>query len=326
MKRLRQSLYPSLIAVLFFALSPLAPTLAASGSSDAPSAKASPWSITSPTSGFPGDCVPVTFVADVPLSGSTVSLVDASGKTVRTVSAFTAENRAVDGSPRQEASLIALIPLSSTLTPGNYTLQANAIRGTESIGSSTPFVIEDRAFTEEIVALDGANTAIKTNMGPERLAQIEALTRLLNTADPASPRFSGPFKAPVLSTRRTALYGDRRTYRYSSGRSETGIHYGVDFGIATGTPVFASGDGLVVMAEKRITTGWTVVVEHLPGVYSLYYHLDALTTRSGESVRAGTLIGRSGATGLATGPHLHWEFRVAGEAVSPDWFVGKTLF
>ena len=80
------------------------------------------------------------------------------------------------------------------------------------------------------------------------------------------------------------------------------------------------------MSEERISTGNTIVIEHLPGVYSLYYHLDTLLAGCGEFVRAGTLIGRSGNTGLSTGPHLHWEFRVNGEAVSPDWFVGRVLF
>ena len=78
-----------------------------------------------------------------------------------------------------------------------------------------------------------------------------------------------------------------------------------------------------MLAESRISTGWSVVVEHLPGVYSLYYHLDSLAASEGEAVRAGTLIGRSGSTGLSTGPHLHWEFRVNGEAVSPDWFLSR---
>ena len=75
------------------------------------------------------------------------------------------------------------------------------------------------------------------------------------------------------------------------------------------------------MAENRISTGWSVVIEHLPGVYSLYYHMDSLTVEKGDMVKRGTLIGYSGATGLATGPHLHWEVRVNGNAVNPDFFV-----
>ena len=79
------------------------------------------------------------------------------------------------------------------------------------------------------------------------------------------------------------------------------------------------------MAENRISTGWSIVIEHLPGVYSLYYHMDSLTVEKGDMVKQGTLIGYSGATGLATGPHLHWEVRVNGNAVNPDFFVSDVF-
>jgi murein DD-endopeptidase MepM/ murein hydrolase activator NlpD len=71
------------------------------------------------------------------------------------------------------------------------------------------------------------------------------------------------------------------------------------------------------MAKERILTGFSIVIEHLPGVYSLYYHLDKLDVKVGQMVSAGDKIGDSGFTGLATGPHLHWEIRVAGNAVEP---------
>ena len=89
--------------------------------------------------------------------------------------------------------------------------------------------------------------------------------------------------------------------------------------------VAAAGGGKVAMARERIVTGFTVVVEHLPGVYSLYYHLDGLAVREGQRVSAGDPIGTVGSTGLATGPHLHWEVRAAGVAVDPDVLVAGPL-
>ena len=79
------------------------------------------------------------------------------------------------------------------------------------------------------------------------------------------------------------------------------------------------------MAQFRIITGFTVVVEHLSGVYSLYYHLARLDVAAGERVAAGTAVGTVGSTGLATGPHLHWEVRAAGVAVDPDVLVTTPL-
>ena len=79
------------------------------------------------------------------------------------------------------------------------------------------------------------------------------------------------------------------------------------------------------MASERIITGFTVVIEHLPGLYSLYYHLDSLSVREGQRVSQGDRIGTVGSTGLATGPHLHWEVRSAGVAVDPDLLVKRSL-
>ena len=73
--------------------------------------------------------------------------------------------------------------------------------------------------------------------------------------------------------------------------------------------------------EKAKIAGWSICIEHLPGLYSLYYHLDSLEVKTGDEVLTGTYLGKSGATGLATGPHLHWEIRLNMEAINPDFFV-----
>jgi len=95
--------------------------------------------------------------------------------------------------------------------------------------------------------------------------------------------------------------------------------------VPTGTEVFACAPGRVVLARPRIVTGNSVVIEHLPGVYSLYYHLYTIEIREGARVKTGTLLGLSGATGLATGPHLHWEIRVSGENTDPDAFILRPI-
>jgi murein DD-endopeptidase MepM/ murein hydrolase activator NlpD len=136
---------------------------------------------------------------------------------------------------------------------------------------------------------------------------------------------AGVFSPPVTSTRRTSFFGDRRIYKYSSGLSDTSIHAGVDFGVPTGTPVTSCGAGRIVLAAPRIVTGNSVVIEHLPGVYSLYYHLSAIEVKEGDMVETGTRIGLSGATGLATGPHLHWELRVNGENTDPDVWIARPI-
>jgi len=287
--------------------------------------EAEPWSVTVPASASPGDCLVVRIESGSLPADAAVTLRGATGDTVsRTVPFDILPERAADST--EHFGLVALVPLPSTLEAGSYSVEVSALQHGRPVSLVTPVTVEPKDFFSEEIALNPANTAIKTDTSPLRLAQIKALNELLFARNPAAPRFAGPFVSPVGAARRSSQFGDRRVYRYANGKKDTGIHWGIDFGVPTGTPVFAAGDGTVVMAEKRISTGWTVVLEHLPGVYSLYYHLDALLAAKGETVRAGTLIARSGNTGLSTGAHLHWEFRVNGEPVSPDWFAGRTLY
>jgi murein DD-endopeptidase MepM/ murein hydrolase activator NlpD len=99
----------------------------------------------------------------------------------------------------------------------------------------------------------------------------------------------------------------------------------VDIGVPTGTEVHASAAGKVALARYRIVTGNTVVLEHLPGVFSLYYHMDSIAVSEGSVVQAGGVLGESGSTGLATGPHLHWEIRVSTENTDPDFFLSRPV-
>jgi len=284
-----------------------------------------PWSITVTAAASPGDCLVVRIESAGPLADAEVILRGEAGEIVLRALPFVAAALpgVANGRP---FGLVALVPLPSTLESGSYSVETAALQDGQPVSLVNPVLIEEKVFLSEEIKLGPSNTAIKNDKSPQRLAQIDILNELLNTQNPGAPRFSGPFASPLGNARRTSQFGDRRIYRYSNGKKDTSIHWGVDFGVPTGTPVFASGDGRVVMAEKRVSTGWTVVIEHLPGVYSLYYHLDALLASAGEDVRTGTLIARSGNTGLSTGAHLHWEFRVNGVPVSPDWFAGRILY
>lgn len=189
-----------------------------------------------------------------------------------------------------------------------------------------PFSVVQRDFNSEILDLDERNSSIKQNMSAERMAQIEKLNAVLETVMPQDIYSLKPFIRPVKSERMTAYFGDKRIYKYTNGKSETSYHYGHDYGVPEKTEVYACADGRVVMAEFRISTGWSIVIEHLPGLYSLYYHLSALDVQENKIVRQGQTIGLSGATGLATGPHLHWEIRLNAAAVSPDFFMNNFTY
>ncbi len=219
------------------------------------------------------------------------------------------------------------IPVSLWLKDGNYSLK---IIYADSDSDIKEFILPSRLkmrnFPEEVLELDERNSNIKTDNSPERIAQIEKLNNILFTSMPSDIFSLKKFTTPTESQRYTAYCGDRRTYIYTNGKSSTSLHYGNDYGVPTGTEVKACAAGKVVLAETRISTGWSVVIEHLPGLYSLYYHMSELAVKEGDMVSQGQLIGKSGATGLATGPHLHWEVRLNGSAVRPEFFLSDFAF
>ena len=108
-------------------------------------------------------------------------------------------------------------------------------------------------------------------------------------------------------------FGTRSIYN-GSARS---AHGGADFLSPSGTPVQAPNAGRVAIARDLYFTGNTVVIDHGLGLFSMLAHLSAIDAREGDSVSAGQVVGRVGATGRVTGPHLHWAVRAAGARVDP---------
>lgn len=233
----------------------------------------------------------------------------------------------INKAKKTTTELLCGIPVSLWLKDGNYTLKViYSDPDLETQEFILPTTLKLRVFPEEVIPLDERNTAIKTDNSPERAAQIEKLNNILFTSLPSDVYTLKKFTPPTESQRYTSYFGDKRTYTYTNGKSSSSFHYGNDYGVPTGTEVHACAEGRVVMAETRISTGWSVVIEHLPGLYSLYYHMNELNVKEGDMVKAGDLIGKSGATGLATGPHLHWEMRLNGSAIRPEFFLEDFTF
>ncbi|MBQ2601399.1 MAG: M23 family metallopeptidase [Treponema sp.] len=246
----------------------------------------------------------------------------------------------VNGSPSRKAdfyslekagspsSMLAGIPLSTWWTP-EVSFHLNVSyrpAGKSGFGFDLPFKLSAKKFNSETIVLNQANTEIRTNTSTEKQKQSANLYEIISTKNMSSVFQAAPFTAPTDSKRFTSYFGDRRVFVYSTGSKATSEHYGNDYGIPTGTSVSACASGKVVFADWRISTGYSVIIEHLPGLYSIYYHLSELKCKAGQTVNAGDLIAKSGATGLATGPHLHWEMRLNGEAVDPLFFLKDFAF
>ena len=105
---------------------------------------------------------------------------------------------------------------------------------------------------------------------------------------------------------------------------EGAIHTGVDLEASMGTPVRAAGDGVVVYADWESGYGRLIIVDHGNGVQTYYGHLSKFSVVPGEEVRRGDVIARSGASGRATSPHLHYEVRMGGTPVNPYPYMAKS--
>ena len=256
-----------------------------------------------------------------------VSVRGAAG-TLASARAFVAD-RDAGGGDTPGGVWVAVLGIPSTAEPGVGRLLLTGDDGetarADVLQIVRPLFIGTRRFAEEEIPLRAGLGDLRRSDDPRRAEQSRELWRLLTTWRPVTGGHAGRLRHPVVGARRSAGFGDRRQYRYEDGTADRSIHHGVDFAAAEGTVVVAAGAGTVVMAQFRIITGLTVVIEHLPGVYSLYYHLARLDVAAGERVAPGTALGTVGSTGLATGPHLHWEVRAAGVAVDPDVLVTTPL-
>lgn len=106
---------------------------------------------------------------------------------------------------------------------------------------------------------------------------------------------------------------------------EGAFHTGVDIQAKSGTPVHATGDGLVVTAEYSGRYGKLVIVDHGNGLETYYAHLSSFAVVEGQSIRRGDLVGLSGATGRVTSAHLHYEVRRGGAPVNPSQYLHQSV-
>ena len=219
----------------------------------------------------------------------------------------------------------ALLGIPSDVEPGKYTLKVfcETEEGSDQFVKS--FFVSHREFISEDITLNSDMSQLRDSDDPQKVEQSRQLWSVISSFDNGAELFDNIFMAPVETYIETAFFGDRRNFIYSDGSANRSLHNGSDFAAPVGEPVYAAGDGKVVMVEERIITGNTVVLEHLPGVFTLYYHMDSFSTELGMVIKKGAEIGKVGATGLVTGAHLHWELRVAGIAVDPLQYIDSPL-
>ena len=184
---------------------------------------------------------------------------------------------------------------------------------------------QSEAMLVEITWFDGVRETVRVNVTPrdwpveqidgvspktvnpppaiaERIAREQARVTEVRTRDDARADFARPFVWPVQG-RISGRFGNQRVY---NGTPKS-PHSGMDIAAANGTPVKAPAGGIVTFADPGLyLTGGTVVIDHGAGISSNFLHLSRIDVKVGERVEQGQVFAAVGATGRATGPHLHW--------------------
>jgi hypothetical protein len=153
----------------------------------------------------------------------------------------------------------------------------------------------------------------------ERIEREQARVVAVRARDDARTGFAQSFIWPVQG-RISGRFGNQRVY---NGTPKS-PHSGMDIAAATGTPVKAPADGVITFADSGLyLTGGTVVLDHGHGISSNFLHLSRIDAKVGDAVKQGDVIGAVGATGRATGPHLHWGMNWFDVRIDPLLVLGR---
>lgn len=213
-----------------------------------------------------------------------------------------------DVAPAQKAADVrrALLGVDLELSVGrhDFTITARAA-DREPLKCSVAVSVKEGRFATE--KLKVAPQFVEPD--PEQLARAkEESKRLHEIFGTTTPEklWNGRFRVPLAGVTTGGNFGKRRVLN----GEPSSPHTGVDFPAPTGTPVHAAQSGRVVLAEPLYFSGNTVIIDHGLGIYTFYGHLSAFSVKAGDPVAPGALIGKVGATGRVTGPHLHWGLTV----------------
>lgn len=160
----------------------------------------------------------------------------------------------------------------------------------------------------------------KVEPSPEDLARIE---REKETTEAIKRRFSAPIPDTAFALPAGGPLSSRFGLRRIFNGQPRNPHAGLDVAAGTGTPVRAPADGVVANTGDYFFNGNTVFVDHGQGLITAYMHLSRIDVRAGQAVKKGESLGAIGATGRATGPHLHWAVILNNTPVDPELFLAR---
>lgn len=212
-------------------------------------------------------------------------------------------------------SYIGLVGVDLQDTPGTHELVLDIVSptGRRRLSYNLLVMKEKRAIQHLTLPKD------KVDLDEDSLIRVKAEQAQVRTVlEAVSERrlwasdFLRPVDGPI-----TGAFGRQRII---NGQAKS-PHNGEDIAAPLGADVVAMNDGVVCLTADHFFSGKGVFVDHGLGLYSMYFHLSEVSVKDGEAVKRGQVIGKVGASGRATGPHLHWGVNMNGARVDPLWLI-----
>ncbi len=215
---------------------------------------------------------------------------------------------------RRDDRWVAVVGIPLATRPGTHTVHVYSGQGKSEVA----FEVSDKSYRTQNLTIKNQR---QVDPDPEDLKRIAkeqerssaALSRFTVTGAP------GLALLPPVKGVRSDSYGSRRVF---NGQPRN-PHSGMDIAANTGTAIQAPAAGKVVEAGDFFFNGNTLYIDHGYGLVTMYCHLDSIAVKVGDEVAAGDVIGKVGATGSVTGPHLHWGVALNRAMVDPGLFLGS---
>lgn len=216
---------------------------------------------------------------------------------------------------RQNDRWVAIVGIPLATKVGRHTLQVYSGNGTTTV----PFEVTDKSYRTQKLTIKNQR---QVDPAPEDLKRIQQEQERSNAALSKFTTTGAPQLSllPPVKGVRSDSYGSRRIF---NGQPRN-PHSGMDIAAGIGTPIQSPAAGKVVEAGNFFFNGNTLYIDHGYGLVTMYCHLDSIAVKVGDELKAGDVIGKVGATGRVTGPHLHWGVALNRAMVDPELFLGES--